>query len=161
MSYDPRRERKPDAQWFSDSTMKNYCCALMVGVTILGLYSFVLFNIFFFNSTEYNSLFLRVLELETDIRDETSHAIQNLNSMTTQTNAFMEDNPDFFEHIKEGLIAFTNITKLEAPSEKIIFLLDWLFDKHEHLDSILNEGQNITHSLQEFIEKSRKFEIVF
>jgi ABC-type transporter Mla subunit MlaD len=141
--------------------MKNYCCLLMVGTTVLGIYAVILLSIFFFNSMEYNSLFNNVVTLERQIRDETMQAMSNLNHMTAETSDFMNQNPDFFQSIKKGIEAFISMSNSDLPFDKLASILEWLNQHRSEFDNAIRQGVSITNALSDLLNKDKKFEIRF
>ena len=158
---------KSTKQWFSDASMKNFCCVLLILAIPITIYLVTLFSIFFFNSDEWNDNFLEVMSLTRSILDRTNFAIRDVHSVTDRMNVFMDDHPDFLDALREGFTTISGLLQTETK-EKITHVLDWtvqfLDNNTFYADNIIQETYNITHFILEIkqkLEGDRKFEISF
>lgn len=168
----------PQKSWsegfFSEENYRKLWCCIGIGVIILGIYLTTIFSLFYFASREYNDLFLRVLDLEAEIRDQTTVAIQNFNKAADSMNSFSYEHPEMMSNIEQSLkfvSQFSNlvnanqtVSDMNDISGKVINLLDELktfIEENRHytndIGDLITNGKNFTVGIGHIIENGQHF----
>lgn len=159
-----------EEKFFSNKNFRRLWCCIGIGMIVLGIYLTTLFSLFYFASREYNSLFQRVLDLESDIRDQTSLAIQNFNDAADKMSGFNSEHPQmlndlqgtmrFLSSISENIdtnMTFSRLNNIAEDTVRVLHMIIGFIEENKNLTqdatTMLQNGKNFTIFLEQLQNK--------